>query len=79
MSVRSNKQQKLHIKTMKYIRKHKQIIEESWFSDISIPNNPISNSLKGTELSIDISISDLSNSYKLNANNEYCKNRETSN
>ena len=56
---------------MKYIRRHKQIIEESWFSDISIPNNPISNSLKGTELSIDISISDLSSSYKLNANNEY--------
>ncbi len=56
---------------MKYIRKHKQLIEESWFSDISIPNNPISNSLKGTELSIDISISDLSNSYKLNTNNEY--------
>lgn len=56
---------------MKYIRKHKQLIEESWFSDISIPNNPISNSLEGTELSIDISISDLSNSYKLNTNNEY--------
>ena len=32
MYVRSNKQQNLHIKTMKYIRKHKQSLTESnWF------------------------------------------------